>query len=175
MTATPWLRAAALVALLGWFASAHAQVVGEPFPSFTLRDQHGALMTEADLVGRRWLVNVWASWCPPCEAEMPNLVRAAAEVHGLELLLFNTTETASVAGAWLAAQGYDVRTLVDPDQSERGLERMLSVLSRFRSRGIPTTYFVEADGTLRAVVRGEMTPEALAERLQVAFGLTWRP
>lgn len=173
-------RVVALVAatlLLAWAATAAAQQPGRPFPSFELRDQNGVLVSDADLAGERWLINVWASWCPPCRAELPLLARAAEELadDGVRLLLLNANERAAVADAFLGAEGLPLRTLVDPDTPERGLERTEDALRRLRTAGLPTTYFVDADGTLLATFVGELTASALAEQLQRAFGVAWTP
>lgn len=169
-----------LVAALGavtFLGAAAAQQVGRPLPPFELRDQHGTQVTDDDLLGRPWLLNVWASWCPPCRAELPLIARAADELRdqGLGLLLLNAGETASVAAGFLEAEGLPLRTLVDPDQNERGLERTNDTLRRLRTGGLPTTYFVGPDGTLLATFVGELTPEALAERLETVFGFAWSP
>jgi cytochrome c biogenesis protein CcmG, thiol:disulfide interchange protein DsbE len=170
-------RAIVAAVLLAALTLAHAQGVGAPFPAFELRDQHGVLVTQDDLAGRPWLVNVWASWCPPCRAELPLLARAAADLEGvgLGLLLLNAGERASVATGYLAAEGLDLRTLVDPDRAERGLERTEDALRRFRARGLPTTFFVDAEGVVRAAFVGELTADALAEQLDRALGLAWSP
>ncbi|TVR86864.1 MAG: TlpA family protein disulfide reductase [Trueperaceae bacterium] len=169
----------ALVAALMLTALGHvaAQQIGQPLPEFELRDQHGVLVTNADMLGGPWLLNVWASWCPPCRAELPLLERAAAELadDGLGLLLLNAGETAGVATSFLESEGLELRTLVDPDESERGLERSNDVLRRLRAGGLPTTYFVDADGTLLATFVGELTPDALAERLTSVYGFDWTP
>ena len=158
-------------------SAALAQGVGAPLPPFELRDQHGVTVTRDDLLGRPWLLNVWASWCPPCRAELPLLARAAAELEdgGLGLLLLNAGETASVATAFLDAESLDLRTLVDPDARERGLESTEDVLRRLRARGLPTTLFLDADGVVRAAFVGELTAPALAEQLAAALGITWSP
>ena len=165
-----------LLALASVVGTAAAQGVGEPLASFELRDQDGVLVSTADLAGRSWMVNVWASWCPPCRAELPLLERAADELeeHGIGLLLINTGETASVARAFLEAEGLELRTLVDPDERDAGVERTLEVLHRMRARGLPTTYFVDPDGVIVSLYVGELTPEALAERLET-LGAEWRP
>jgi cytochrome c biogenesis protein CcmG, thiol:disulfide interchange protein DsbE len=176
-------RAAVAVALAVVLAAilalptAAAQGVGAPFVDFSLRDQHGELVTRDDLLGRRWLVNVWASWCPPCRAELPLLARAADELadDGIGLLLLNAGERASVASGFLEAEGLDLRTLVDPDARERGLEGTEDVLRRLRARGLPTTFFVDADGVVAQAFVGELTPSALAELLETAFAVRWSP
>ena len=158
-------------------ASAIAQRPGQPLPTFELRDQHGELVTNDDLLGQRWLLNVWASWCPPCRAELPLLARAADDLadEGIGLLLLNAGESASVATAFLGAEDLALRTLGDPDERERGLESTNDTLRRLRTGGLPTTYFLDADGTLLATFIGELTRDALAERLQTVFGVDWSP
>ena len=167
--------AAALLLLTAGAAS--AQGVGAPLPGFELRDQHGEAFSPTDLRGRPWLLHVWASWCPPCRAELPLLARAAAELadEGVALVLLNAGETATVARAFLEAEGLDLRTLVDPVRPERGLERTEDLLRRLRTRGLPTTFFVDADGVVRASFVGELTADALAAQLAAALGVGWSP
>lgn len=158
-------------------ASALAQRPDQPLPTFELRDQHGELVTNDDLLGQRWMLNVWASWCPPCRAELPLLARAADDLagEGIGLLLLNAGETASVATGFLEAEGLALRTLVDPDQRERGLESTNDTLRRLRTGGLPTTYFLDADGTLLVTFVGELTPDALTARISGVFGIDWSP
>ncbi|MDF1521820.1 MAG: TlpA disulfide reductase family protein [Trueperaceae bacterium] len=154
-----------------------AQRVGAPLPGFELRDQHGVLVGAADLRGQPLILNVWASWCPPCRAELPLLAGAAADLadDGVVLLLLNAGETAAVATEYLAAQGLALRTLVDPDRREPGLEPTLDVLRRLRTGGLPTTYFVDGDGVLRGTYVGELDASALATQLASALGVDWSP
>ncbi len=169
--------AVVLAAVLTLPVTAAAQGVGAPLADFTLRDQHGELVTRDDLLGRRWLLNVWASWCPPCRAELPLLERVAGDLadDGVGLLLLNAGERVSVASGFLEAEGLDLRTLVDPDARERGLEGTEDVLRRLRARGLPTTFFVDADGVVAQAFVGELTPSALADLLETAFGVQWSP
>lgn len=169
--------AVVLAAVLTLPSTAFAQGVGAPLVDFSLRDQHGELVTRDDLLGRRWLLNVWASWCPPCRAELPLLERAAADLadDGVGLLLLNAGERTSVASGFLEAEGLALRTLVDPDARERGLEDTEDVLRRLRARGLPTTFFVDADGVVAQAFVGELTPSALAELLEAAFAVQWSP
>jgi cytochrome c biogenesis protein CcmG, thiol:disulfide interchange protein DsbE len=165
------------LALLLAAGSAAAQRPGEAFPEIALLDQHGVPFASDELAGRAWMINVWASWCPPCRAELPLLARAAADLEqqGVGLLLINATETASVAQAFLEREGLELRTLVDPDTPVAGLERTIQTLDRLRARGLPSTYFVDADGILRSVYVGELLEDVLAEQLERAFGVSWQP
>jgi thiol-disulfide isomerase/thioredoxin len=169
--------AAVLALVLTLPGAAGAQGVGAPLVDFALRDQHGELVTRDDLLGRRWLLNVWASWCPPCRAELPLLARVAADLadDGVGLLLLNAGERAAVASGFLEAEGLALRTLVDPDARERGLEGTEDVLRRLRARGLPTTLFVDADGVVVQTFVGELTASALAELLETAFAVRWSP
>jgi thiol-disulfide isomerase/thioredoxin len=162
-------------ALVG-VGAAQPPTVGQPFPDFSLRDAAGVITSNADLHGRPWMLNVWATWCPPCRTELPLLARVADELggEGLGLLLVNAAEKAGVASGYLAAEGLSLRTLVDPDLAEAGLETTTRFLRRIRSRGLPTTYFIDAQGTLRSVYVGELLPERIGEHL-ATLGLTWRP
>ena len=164
--------------LLGALAAvALAQRVDAPLPTFELRDQHGVLVRPDDLRGRPLILNVWASWCPPCRAELPLLAGAAADLEddGVLLLLLNAGEPAAVATGFLAAEGLPLRTLVDPDRREPGLEPTLDVLRRLRAGGLPTTFFVDAEGVLRRTYVGELDAAVLAALLASALGVDWVP
>ena len=158
-------------------SAALAQRVDAPLPEFELRDQHGVLVNSVDLRGQPLILNVWASWCPPCRAELPLLARAAAELadDGVVLLLLNAGESATVARDFLVAEGLALRTLVDPDRRERGLEPAQDVLRRFRAGGLPTTFFVDGEGVLRGMVVGELDAATLSTLLERALGVDWSP
>jgi cytochrome c biogenesis protein CcmG, thiol:disulfide interchange protein DsbE len=170
------LMALAIACLLLGTTAAQAVVVGEPFPGFELRDAEGALVRSDELFGRPWLVNVWASWCPQCRNELPLLARAAEELgaEGLGLLLVNASERQHVAREYLAAAGLTLRTLVDPAEAEAGLETTTEFLRRIRTRGLPTTYFIDADGIVRGLFVGELTPLSIVDQL-ATLGVAWQP
>ncbi len=170
----PLLRWVVSCLLLMQFGLGAAQRVGEAFVDFELKDAQGQLLRSDDLKGEMWLINVWASWCPPCRSELPLIATAGEELagQGLNVLLLNAGESASVATAFLEGEGLSLRTLADPDTNERGLETTTQFLRRLRSRGLPTTYFVDADLHVRGMYVGELTPSVLAEQL-ATLGLSW--
>jgi cytochrome c biogenesis protein CcmG, thiol:disulfide interchange protein DsbE len=171
-------RRVALAILLVVLAlgTASAQFAGDTLPAFELRDADGVLVRSSDYEGRMWVLNVWASWCPPCREELPLLARMERELAdaGLDLVLLNAGESASTARGFLDQEGLTLRTLADPDAREADLERTNDVLRRLRNRGLPTTYFIDADLVIQSVYVGELTPVVLSERL-ATLGLDWQP
>ncbi len=134
-------------------------------PSFTLKDIDGKMVSLADYRGRPLLVNFWATWCVPCRAEMPHLV-AAYEKHkadGFVLLAINATtqDDAAAIQPFVKAFGMMFPVLLDSD----------GVAWRaFRLRGLPSSYFVNAQGILRFTYVGAMTPEFIEERIAALNG-----
>ncbi len=102
-----------------------------------------------DLQGRPIVLNLWATWCPPCRREMPMLTRAAATERRAEILLVNQDETPAQITAFLRAQGLDpAHVASDPS----------GLLSEMTGAGaLPTTLFIASDGTVRQVHTGEIT------------------
>jgi thiol-disulfide isomerase/thioredoxin len=169
---------AAVIVLLALLSgTVLAQRIDDPLPAFELRDQHGVLVHSNDLRGRPLVLNVWASWCPPCRAELPLLAAAAADLADDEvvLLLLNAGESATIARDFLAAEGLPLRTLVDPDGPEPGLEPTQDVLRRLRAGGLPTTFFVDGDGVLRGLYIGELDASWLTTMLARTLGVDWSP
>lgn len=102
-----------------------------------------------DLRGRPIVLNLWATWCPPCRREMPMLTRTAATEPRAEILLVNQGETSSQIRVFLRDQGLDpAHVASDPS----------GLLSEMTGAGaLPTTLFIASDGTVRQVHTGEIT------------------
>ena len=102
-----------------------------------------------DSRGHPIVLNLWATWCPPCRREMPMLTRAAATERRAEILLVNQGETPAQITAFLRAQGLDpAHVASDPS----------GLLSEMTGAGaLPTTLFIASDGTVRQVHTGEIT------------------
>jgi len=118
-------------------------------PDFTLDTLDGTKATLSELRGRIVLINLWATWCPPCRAEMPALENAYKQYKdsGVVVLGLNVTNQDSEK---------DIPPFVD----EFGLtfpillDRDGSVSALYQLKGLPTTYFVNREGIIRTVVVG---------------------
>ena len=133
-------------------------------PDFTLDLLGGGQVTLSELRGKVVMVNLWASWCPPCRAEMPTLQRVyeANRARGVEILAVNTTfqDTQADAAEFVRAFGL---TFPIP------LDRTGEVSRSYLLRALPTTFFIDRKGVIRQVVLGgpmsETTVQTAVEEL----------
>lgn len=131
---------------------------GFPAPDFTLETLDGEGVTLSALRGQPVVINLWASWCAPCRAEMPALQQlyAAHRDEGLVILAVNTTyqDSQAAAAAFVAEFGLTFPVALD---------RTGAVSRAYLLRGLPTTLFVDAQGTVDSVVIGGPMDMALME------------
>ena len=173
------------------FSLAAAQGVGSEAPAFSLIDASGESVTLADFQGTPLVLNVWASWCAPCVEELPffqsiydkvNPDGGAADEQNLNLLLLNNGENPAEAVAFLQALGVTLPTALEPTKEQReafkargvALEDTADVLRRYRVRGMPTTFFIDAEGVVRGVKVGLLLPSE-APALLASIGVAWQP
>jgi thiol-disulfide isomerase/thioredoxin len=130
-----------------------AGLTGQSAPVFTLEDDRGRPASLAQYRGRVVVMNLWASWCPPCRAEMPDLQRLAQAYgkRGLVIVGVNEGESAERARSFASALHIAFPIWLD-DQQRYG--RVYAAL------GLPTTVIVGRDGT---VVRGFDGPLAFSQ------------
>lgn len=125
-------------------------------PDFSLSSLDGQTISIDELRGQVILVNVWATWCPPCRAEMPAMQRVYEEYHaqGFEILAVNSTaqDTLSNLDPFIAEYGLTFPILLD----ESG-----SITRPYRVMSLPTSFFVGRDGIISEVVVGGPMDEAL--------------
>ncbi len=129
--------------------------IGSPISNFTLRDLNGTAHTIGDLKGQVVLINAWATWCPPCRAEMPALHEfyVAYRNQGFTLLAVNAGETAGEAGSFIKEMGFTFPVLLDPGTN---------VLVGLGIDAFPTSVLVDRDGTIRKIHVGYYDPADVA-------------
>ena len=134
-------------------------LIGKPAPSFALTrlDDPQVVITRDDLLGRVWMLNVWASWCVACRQEHPLLVDFARR-KTVALFGLNYKDQRSEGQRWLAQFGnpYDA-SLVDAD-GKVGID--------FGVYGVPETFIIDKQGVVRFKHIGPITPEVLRERIE---------
>lgn len=122
---------------------------GRAAPPLQALDLQGQTWTLERLRGRAVLLNFWATWCPPCRAEMPSL-QQLAEIYGpeqLQVLALNVGEGPRRITQYLQSSGLQLTVLLDP-KSEAARAWGASVL--------PTTILIDPEGRPRLRVRGEV-------------------
>lgn len=124
---------------------------GQPAPNFTLNDLDGNEVSLADFRGRPVIVNFWATWCGPCRIEMPELQEAfeARQEEGLAILAVNMEESPEMVSRFFYD---DLRLTFTPLLDKEG-----QVADLYGVFNLPTTYFVNPEGTIAAVHRGPLT------------------
>ena len=126
-------------------------LIDRPVPAFDLPPLPGQTkgLADADLRGEAQLVNVFASWCLPCKAEHPLLMRLARE-QGITIRGINYKDKPNDALAWLAANGNPYRT-VGADEAGR-------VSIDWGVYGVPETYVIDRQGRIRYRHVGPLVP-----------------
>ncbi len=136
-------------------ASDPAPQANHPAPDFALPVLDGSTLKLSDLKGQVVLINVWATWCPPCRAEMPT-IQAAYEQYadqGFTVLAVNLRENPRAVAAFMQQFGLTFPAPLDLDGQ---------VSSAYRASVLPSSFFVDRKGVIRAVYRGPMPRSVIA-------------
>jgi cytochrome c biogenesis protein CcmG/thiol:disulfide interchange protein DsbE len=146
--------------------------IGQQAPDFVgksgdqavrLTDLDGQEVRLADLKGRPVWVVFWATWCPPCQQETPD-IRAAYEAHreeGLVVLAIDIQEPAEVVRDYAAR--YELTYLI-------ALDTYAAIMKTYAVFGLPTHYFIDRDGTIRDRYFGPLTRELMERRIAAISG-----
>lgn len=107
--------------------------------------------------GKPLVVNLWASWCPPCRREMPLLSQAQSSHPGITFVFVNQGESAAAVRGYLAAEHITLQNVL--------LDQGSDLPAMIGSQGLPATLFFDAKGRLVATRVGELSAGSLAQRL----------
>ncbi|MDD3763996.1 MAG: TlpA disulfide reductase family protein [Nevskiales bacterium] len=165
----PALRRAVAIATLG-AGAAFVGVLGigsallerklPPLPATQLATLDGQSLNLAEQAGQPLVINLWATWCPPCRREMPTLTQAQSRYADVRFVLANQGEDATTVRRYLETAELDMRRVVlDPD---------MALGRHYRSSGLPTTLFVDASGHVAHVHYGEISNAGIARGIAAA-------
>ncbi len=141
---------------------APAPEVGHPAPDFTLVDLEGNEVALSDFRGKTVFINFWATWCPPCRAEMPEIEAVHQEYkdRGVVVLGVDISEPVSTVRQYIQKGGFSWTIVLDSTGE---------VARNYQIAAIPTSFFIDGEGIIRAVNIGAMTKRAMESKLAEAM------
>jgi thiol-disulfide isomerase/thioredoxin len=178
-------RPAALLLTLTLIAAAQAQAPGQAATDFTLVDKSGAVVRLSDFAGTPIVLNAWATWCAFCIEEIPLFQQAHDDINAsseqVVFLLVNLAENFDQARDFIDNEvGTTLRTAYDPTAAIRAdhdgveFDTTRNLLTRtYRVRGMPTTFFIDAEGVIQSLRIGPLSEGELAEHL-AGVGVEWQ-
>ncbi|HEU4774824.1 MAG TPA: TlpA disulfide reductase family protein [Lysobacter sp.] len=127
-------------------------------PTMDLTTVDGETVQLSAMSDRPMVLNLWATWCPPCRREMPVLSAAQQRHEGVNFVFVNQGEGPDLIRDYLGGEGLTLaNVLLDP---------FSSVMQGVGSRGLPTTLFFDGNGKLVDTHMGELSEASLTRKLQ---------
>lgn len=137
----------------------HALEQGTRLPAVALTDSQGAAVALQDYQGKPLVINLWATWCPPCRREMPVLAEAQRNEPGVTFLFVNQGEGLGDVQRFLDGQSLGLQNVLLDANGQLG--------QQVGSRALPTTLFYDAEGRQLGSHLGELSSASLARALKV--------
>lgn len=140
-----------------------APVAGAIPPGFTAKTYDGKTVSLADYAGKPVWLTFGASWCPDCRAEAPDIEAAYTkyQAQGLNILAVFISESASDVGSYAGKVGMTFPIAVDANTV---------IASQYRTMGIPTHFFIGADGKIKDVKIGALDPATMESEIKAILG-----
>jgi cytochrome c biogenesis protein CcmG/thiol:disulfide interchange protein DsbE len=134
-------------------------LIDQPAPPFALArlDDAARTIRRDDLLGKVWVLNVWASWCEVCREEQPALL-AFARSAGVPLIGLNYKDTRAQGSAWLERFGNPFDASLFDATGQVGID--------FGVYGVPETFVIDKRGLIRFKLVGPLTAEAIETRIR---------
>lgn len=141
-------------------------LIGKKAPDFTLKDINNRPFNLSSLRGKVVILNFWATWCPPCRAEMPSLNNLYREYRnkGLEVVAISTDRSYTVIKDYISKNPSDITILIDTDNK---------VSRQFKVFSIPTTFLIDRNGIIIERYLGEenWTSPEIKKKIKETLGI----
>ena len=133
--------------------------VAHPAPNFAIQLADGSTTTLHDIAGRPILINFWATWCPPCRREMPDLIEAyeTYKDEGLIVIEVNSAETAAQVADFVEQFNVTAPVVLDTRNE---------VMAIYRTNSLPASFFIDSGGVIQAHWPGFMDKDTIDELLE---------
>jgi len=151
------MGAGTVVFMLGLGALALRPDPNVTLPELTFRTLDGRPAPLRSFAGKPTVVNLWATWCPPCIREMPLLEKAQRSRPDLNFVFLNQGEDPVRVAAWLTSRRFEMANVL--------VDEVRQASAAFKQQGYPTTLFFDRHGRLVSTRVGELSEATLAERL----------
>jgi cytochrome c biogenesis protein CcmG/thiol:disulfide interchange protein DsbE len=149
-----------IIALSAGLAPLAAIVPNQPAPAFTLKSLDGKTLALSELKGKIVVVNFWATWCPPCRAEIPDFVEVYEQnrAKGLEIVGVSVDEMTP----------QQLRPFVDKNKMSYPVALVTDKILRDYGpiSAIPTTFIIDKKGIIRHAEEGMMDKQTLTTLFQ---------
>lgn len=126
---------------------------------FKLKDLNGNELSLSSLKGKKVFLNFWATWCPPCKSEMPEIEKLYEETKDSNLIIVAVEigEPLNTVKPFIDSNKYKFKVLLDSDNS---------VADKYKINSIPTSYFIDTEGNIISEHLGAMTIDQMKEYIK---------
>jgi len=148
--------------LLGAAASSQAQEAGSVPPDFSAKDTAGKAVKLSDLRGKVVLLDFWATWCPPCRVEVPNLITIFRQFRDKNFVLISVSldQDLEAARAFVREKEMDWVHIIDVDAGRQ-------IAEKYQVAYIPSTFVIGRSGKIAASqLRGAELKDKIADLLK---------
>lgn len=132
--------------------------IEERAPNFTLNLLDGSELELANLRGKKVFLNFWATWCPPCQAEMPDIQVLYQNYENIAVLGVNIQEDRGTVAEYMMLNGYSFPVVLDTTGE---------IAADYLVRGIPTTYILDERGVIMEKHTGPLNCQQMIEFMEI--------
>jgi thiol-disulfide isomerase/thioredoxin len=157
------VRRIVIMALLIVLPSLSFGQTGQKAPSLVLKDLQGRNVRLSDYKGKVVLINFWATWCPPCRAEMPDLIKMQREYRGRGLQIIGVTyppQTVREVRRFIRSLRVNYPVALGTKETKALFDQ---------GEILPVTVVIDREGNFRELIEGILLPDEFEEKIKPLF------